>query len=141
MSSPYVSSVRCGDGVVCGLYKDCCVTEIELLGANGQILSPECLGDWGRTVRAAADQAQSGRIEKGSRGMAAAGLQLLLKEGFGVLEGNVDGSFGEGTKAAVQTLAGRMMQALPYCEPMTDGVVDAAFWRNMLEYMRIIPIG
>ena len=71
--------------------------------------------------------------------MAVVGLQLLRKEGFGILGGNVDGSFGNGTKTAVQTLAGRMESALPACEPMTDGIVDAAFWRNMLEYMKTLP--
>ena len=119
-------------------YYDCCITEIELLGPGGQTLHPEVLNDWGSSVRAAADKAQGGRIEKGSYGMAVVGLQILLKEGFGILEGSVDGSFGEGTKGAVQTLAGRIRAALPDCEPMNDGVVDAAFWRNMLRYMETL---
>lgn len=120
------------------LYRDLCITEIELLGPGGQQLVPELLRDWGGSVLAAEEKARSGRIEKGSRGMAVVGLQLLLKEGFGILEGNVDGSFGSGTQGAVQVLAGRIQNALPDCEPMTDGVVDAAFWRNMLNYMRTL---
>jgi len=124
------------------LYRDLCITEIELLGPGGQQLIPELLRDWGGSVLAAEEKARSGRIEKGSRGMAVVGLQLLLKEGFGILEGNVHGSFGSGTQGAVQVLAGRIQNALPDCEPMTDGVVDAAFWRNMLEYMRTLqPAG
>ncbi|MBO4884579.1 MAG: hypothetical protein J5602_04640, partial [Clostridia bacterium] len=55
--------------------------------------------------------------------------------GFGVLDGAVDGSFGRGTEAAVTLLADRMREALPGCEPMVSGTVNAAYWRNMLAYM------
>ena len=86
-------------------------------------------------MRRAAEAALSGTIVRGSYGFQVIGLQLLLREGFGVLDGAVDGSFGRGTETAVNELADRMRAALPNCESMISGTVNAAYWRNMLAYM------
>lgn len=122
-------------------YEDCCVTEVDLLGPGGITLSSATLDDWGAAVRMAENRVSRGeRIARGDSGMAVLGLQLLLKDGFGILEGNVDGAFGGGTQAAVEVLAGRMMAEMPDCEPMPSDYVDAAYWRNMLAYMDLILV-
>ena len=115
---------------------DCCITEIELLGPNGNVLDPNTLDDWGFAVRKARARIESGgQIVRGDYGIEVVGLQLLLREGFGVLEGSVDGSFGKGTQAAVDALADIMRWQLPNCEPMRAGTVDSAYWHNLLAYM------
>ncbi|MBQ8954303.1 MAG: hypothetical protein IJ048_09315 [Clostridia bacterium] len=116
--------------------KDCCISEIELIGAWSGYPASAVLDDWGDSVRKAAQKVlYGGAIRTGDAGMEVVGLQLLLREGFYVLGGAVDGSFGSGTQQAVDLLASRMRQAMPGCEPMRPGVVDAAYWRNMLAYM------
>ncbi|MBR4726683.1 MAG: hypothetical protein IK080_02215 [Clostridia bacterium] len=122
-------------GYQLGQYADCCITEVELLGPEGGTLHSAALDDWGYSVRRAAEAALGGSIVRGNYGFQVIGLQLLLREGFGVLNGAVDGSFGRGTEAAVNLLADRMREALPGCEPMVSGTVNAAYWRNMLAYM------
>ena len=116
---------------------DVCVTELELLGPQGRTLRSDALGDWGRSVQNAATNGLYGsaRLSQGSSGMDVLGLQVLLRDGFGVLSGTVDGAFGQGTATAVDLLASRMRSALPSCEAMQPGVVDAAYWRNMMAYM------
>lgn len=127
------------DGYRGGVNADCCITEIELVGPAGKNLKEAAMLDWGNAVRAAANRVNSGlTIAKGDKNQAVVGLQLLLRDGFGVLEGNADGSFGSGTQAAVDALADRMRGALSSCEPMAAGTVDAAYWRNMMAYMEII---
>ena len=76
-----------------------------------------------------------GELEKGDYGLPVVGLQLILRDGFGLLDGAADGDFGSGTREAVKDLAAKMQDVLPVCEDMEKGVVDAAFWRNMLAYM------
>ena len=118
--------------------KDCCISEIELIGEWAGYPAPAVLDDWGDAVRSAAQKAlYGGSIRKGDAGMAVVGLQLLLRDGFYTLGGAVDGSFGSGTQQAVDLLADRMRRAMPGCEPMRPGVVDAAYWRNMLAYMEL----
>ena len=131
------SSIRLNikNGYQLGQYADCCITEIELLGPEGGTLHSAALDDWGYSVRRTAEAALSGTIVRGSYGFQVIGLQLLLREGFGVLDGAVDGSFGRGTETAVNELADRMRAALPNCESMISGTVNAAYWRNMLAYM------
>ena len=120
-------------------YDDCCITEIELLGPKGMQLDPEALADWGAAVRSAQELVlRGGELEKGDYGLPVVGLQLILRDGFGLLEGTVDGDFGSGTREAVKALAGKMEDVLPECEDMEKGVVDAAFWRNMLAYMDMV---
>jgi len=122
-----------------GAYYDTCISEIELVGPYGQSLNPDYIDDWGSSVRKLRESVERGIIlYNGSRGMEVVGLQLLLRDGFGVLSGNVDGSFGPGTERAVIELANRMKEAMPDCEPMSQGVVDEAYWSNLLRYMEII---
>ena len=118
--------------------KDCCVTEIELIGAAGNTLSEAAMDDWGAAVQRLRSKLLSGgRVMRGDHSVEVAGLQLLLREGFHVLNGSVDGAFGNGTQAALDMLADRMRQALPNCETMIPGVVDGAYWRNMMAYMAL----
>ena len=120
-------------------YDDCCITEIELLGPMGDMLLPGALDDWGAGVREARKYIQSGKtIKTGSYGIRVAGLQLLLREGFGILDDEVDGVFGEETLAAVEELAQCMRAALRNCRPMRSGVVDQNYWDNMMDYMELI---
>ena len=115
---------------------DCCITEVEILGPGGRQLTSSTIADWGKAVVTAEKRINAGGyISRGDYGMAALGLQVLLKDGFGVLSGAADGSFGPATQAAVDALADRMRSELPQCERMTSGVVDGAYWRNMLKYM------
>lgn len=124
------------DGYQGSKFTDCCMTEIELLGPAGDVLRAEALPDWGAAVRSAAARVEAGGvIAKGEWGLTAVGVQLLLREGFGLLDGAVDGVFGRGTEAAVDALADIMRASLPGCERMTSGVVDGAYWRNMCAYM------
>ena len=117
-------------------YDDCCVTEIELLGPKGMQLNSAALNDWGAAVQSAQEFVLGGgELEKGDYGLPVVGLQLILRDGFGLLDGAADGDFGSGTREAVKDLAAKMQDVLPECEDMEKGVVDAAFWRNMLAYM------
>ena len=117
-------------------YDDCCVTEIELLGPKSMQLNSAALNDWGAAVQSAQEFVLGGgELEKGDYGLPVVGLQLILRDGFGLLDGAADGDFGSGTREAVKDLAAKMQDVLPECEDMEKGVVDAAFWRNMLAYM------
>ena len=117
-------------------YDDCCVTEIELLGPKGMQLNSAALNDWGAAVQSAQEFVLGGgELEKGDYGLPVVGLQLILRDGFSLLDGAADGDFGSGTREAVKDLAAKMQDVLPECEDMEKGVVDAAFWRNMLAYM------
>ena len=96
------------------------------------------MDDWGSAVQRLRSKLLSGgRVMRGDHSVEVAGLQLLLREGFHVLNGSVDGAFGNGTQAALDMLADRMRQALPNCETMIPGVVDGAYWRNMMAYMAL----
>jgi len=118
---------------------DCCIADLELLGPAGKQMASSTLPDWGKAISFAESYVKSGRqLSRGDRSFEVMGLQILLKEGFGVLTGSVDGAFGAGTESAVNLLADRMRRALPNCENMIYGAVDAAYWRNMLAYMDTI---
>lgn len=118
-------------------YSDICVTEIELLGPNDGVLAPWALPDWGRSVEALENSLAYGQsLAKGSYGPAVAGLQLLLRDGFGIPGVEADGDFGSGTQKAVAVLGQWMQQRLgPACLPMAYGIADRAYWTNMLACM------
>ena len=127
------------DGYAGGKYSDCCITEVELLGPGALELHSQTLIDWGPAVRLlSAKLTRGGALTNGDRSLESVGLQLLLRDGFGVLDGSVDGAFGRGTEAAVNELADLMRTAMPDCEAMRPGTVDGNYWRNMLRYMDLI---
>ena len=125
------------DGYAGSSYKDCCITELDLVGVNGQSLSSEAINDWGRAVQSLMEHVlYGGVLAKGDSGFEVLGLQLLLKDGFGVLDGAIDGDFGSGTQKAIDKLEAQMQEALgENAVKMHSGVVDEAYWTNMLAYM------
>jgi len=127
------------DGYRGTAHYDCCITEVELLGSAGAYLSEDTLMDWGEGVKKAQKRIQNGgTISQGDYGLYVVGMQLLLREGFGIHDDEVDGSFGVETLESVRELARRMKTELPDCREMKDGVVDSAYWKNMIEYMEYI---
>ena len=107
------------------------------MGVNGQSLSSEAINDWGRAVQSLMEHVlYGGVLAKGDSGFEVLGLQLLLKDGFGVLDGAIDGDFGSGTQKAIDKLEAQMQEALgENAVKMHSGVVDEAYWTNMLAYM------
>ena len=128
-----------------GGVKDLCVTEVELVGEKGFTNpTPGTLNDWGSAVSSLAQKMMAGgSIAIGERSREVAGLQLLLSDGLHILSGSgqADGSFGQGTQAAVNQLQTLMNQSVPNCEAMTFGVVNGPFWRNFLKYLSLNDAG
>ena len=125
------------DGYSGASYRDCAVTEVELIGPGGNLLSRDTLRHWGRSVQALETELENGlSFGIGAKGYPIVGLQLILREGFEVLGGSIDGDFGPGTREAVITLADIMSQTLgDSALPMNPGVVDSAYWTNLLNYL------
>ena len=125
------------DGYSGASYRDCAVTELELIGTGGNLLSRDTLRHWGRSVQALETELDNGvSFGIGAKGQPVVGLQLILREGFEVLGGNIDGDFGPGTREAVLALADIMSQTLgDSALPMNPGVVDSAYWTNLLNYL------
>ncbi len=121
-------------------YKDCCITEIELIGLTGEVLSDQTYREWGNSVATAVSKVQGGgRISKGDSGVAVLGLQVLLRDVFGVFYANADGSFGGDTASAVNQLADLMRAELGgSAAMMTNNVVDQAYWSNMAAYSQLL---
>ena len=120
-----------------GKYKDVAITELELIGPGSAGLSNSGLSDWGSAVNALAQQLRSGRrLTRGDKSQAVAGLQLLLKEGFGLFSGDVDGEFGSDTQKALNGLQDILKRQGHALQTMTSGVADAALWANLVEYLQ-----
>lgn len=125
------------DGYTEGIdYKDTAITEIELLGPGCGSFNSANVMDWGASVKLVQQHLAYGNtLSKGSTGMEVLGLQVVLSEGFGALEGFVDGEFGSYTQSAINSLQSQMTAALgSQAETMTSGVADRAFWNNLLAY-------
>ena len=119
--------------------KDMCITEVELIGELGGTPHEDALDDWGGAVTALRSMMQyNGQLSRGSNGIEVAGLQLLLRDGFGILRGAADGIYGTGTEQAVIALQNKMTQSVTGCEVMRTGVADGAFWRNLMKYMNTL---
>ncbi len=120
-------------------YDDLCITEIELLGINNEDFDTGDLSGWGRAVEQMIEKIRTGGcLKKGDVGYAVMGLQVLLDRGFGLLEGNPDGSFGAGTVNAVTALMNAMRNSdvAAQLEEMRDGVADAAFLNSLLLFIQ-----
>ena len=125
------------DGYTEGIdYKDTAITEIELLGPACGAFTSANVQDWGNSVKRFQQYVAYGSaLSKGSTGMEVLGLQVVLRDAFGVLTGYVDNEFGSYTMNAINTLQAQMSAALGnQAESMTSGVADRAFWNNMLAY-------
>lgn len=118
-------------------YKDCALTELDLIGPGGDTLSRYAMDDWGRSVRALLDETRYGiTYSMGQRTMGVVGLQLLLSEGFGLYDGAVNGIFDAETMDAADLLSDRFRETLGDAAlAMEYGVVDENFVENMLSYM------
>ena len=118
-------------------YTDCAITEIELLGPSAQRLDRQSIAAWGRAVGALDVRIDQGYpVYPGEKGFEVLGLQILLRDGVGMLYGAADGDFGSMTRNAVNGLASAMRAMLgDDARPMTDGVVDRNYWQNLLAYL------
>lgn len=117
-------------------YVDCCITEMELLGPAANRLDAEAIGDWGQAVQKLAKYVMNGgKISSSNSGLQVVGLQLLLRDGFGLIDGQIDGVYGNKTREAVRALADQMRETLPKTKTMKDGVVDSGFWKNVIAYI------
>ena len=117
-------------------HRDCCITEIELIGLTENTFTARTMSEWGGSVLALQRELNSGRsLRNGSVGYEVLGLQVLLRDAFGISFGDADGGFGEQTESAVNRLADQMRVSLGgSAEYMTYGVVDRAYLNNMLAY-------
>ena len=116
-------------------YPDVCITEIELVGSRE--LTAEQLPYWGRSVRSCQTALLYGQsLSVGSEGFAVVGLQVLLRDGFGTLNGLVDGDFGSSTQSALIALQDSLSLELgDSCQQMRYGVADQAFWNNLTRWL------
>lgn len=124
-------------------YKDCALTELELIGPGGVTMSRNCMNDWGRAVRALFENTARGSIYGLGYNMdlGIVGLQLLLKEGFELYSGPVDGVFDSATQKAVAELADQMRSVLGDAAlQMEYGMVDENYIENMLAYMDALGV-
>lgn len=118
-------------------YKDCCITELDLIGPGGGTLSRYAMNDWGRSVQTFMNEINHGTVYRvGSSGMGVLGLQLLMKEGFGVYDGPVNGVFDNETLYAVDYLNEWYQSELGKSARSAEkGRVDADYLNRMLALM------
>lgn len=122
-------------------YNDLGITEIELMGVNNEDFHTGDFAHWGRAVKRLVSKTKDGSVyRQGDDGYAVVGLQILLKRGFGLLSDEADGYFGQNTRNAVLELMDLMRNCskASEMEPMSDGVVDAAFMRNLRIYIKTL---
>ena len=120
-------------------HNDLCITEIELLGVNNEDFHTGDFAHWGRAVKRLVSKTKDGSsYRKGDNGYAVLGLQILLKRGFGLLDAEPDGDFGDATRMAVLELQDMMRscEKASEMEAMSDAVVDGAFMRNLRIYIK-----